>query len=344
VVIVGIIYWSTGVYIVHQAEAIVVERFGKFHKIMSSGINFVVPFVDRPKNFTWRMTGISASGHLEDTTTSSFRIDLRESVFNFMPQDVFTRDTVLVSVNALMFYRIVDVRKAVYEVDDLCQSLANTAQTQLKEVFGNMTFAQALLSQEQINTHLRIEFAKLFSAWGIEVERMELIDLRLAKRTISDSMKKQMLAERQRRGEFIRSEGKKAAMRLEAEGRKQVMVTMGQAEQEALRKRSEGGKTARIEVTTSEAYALNTLARSVAEDGLQCTDYMLAQRYMDLLKGLPESGKDLFVPYDLSSLRGVVSQLPKSFGTEQVQEVGRGNGSTVRQRKAAKPDAFSELN
>ena len=97
---------------------------------------------------------------------TGFRIDLRESMFNFMKQEVYTKDTVLLDVNALMFYRIVDIKKAIYEVDDPQAALSNTAQTQLKEVFGNMSFSEALRSQTEINEHLVKEFGKLFSGWG----------------------------------------------------------------------------------------------------------------------------------------------------------------------------------
>jgi len=116
-------------------------------------------------------------------------------------------------------------------------ALSNTAQTQLKEVFGNMTFSEALISQTKINDHLKTEFGKLFSAWGIKVERMELLDLS-PKANVSNSMKKQMVAERRRRGEFIKSEGNKAAMRLRAEGNKMVSVNIGIAKSEATRKQS----------------------------------------------------------------------------------------------------------
>ena len=151
---------------------------------------------------------------------------MREAVFNFLPQEVYTKDTVLLDVNALMYYRITDIKKAIYEVDNLEGALSNTAQTQLKEVFGNMNFSDALTSQTNINEHLKTEFGKLFGAWGIKVERMELLDLS-PKGDVSNAMKKQMVAERRRRGEFIRSEGNKTAMRLRAEGNKMVSVNMG---------------------------------------------------------------------------------------------------------------------
>lgn len=208
-----------------QAEGMVIERFGKFNKVLFSGWNWVIPFIDQPRTITWRKTQIGVDGRLEDETVTAKRIDLRESTFNFMKQEVYTRDTVLLDVNSLMFYRIFDIKKATYEVEDLQSALSNTAQTQLKEVFGRMTFTEALASQRAINEHLVSQFSKLFLGWGIHVERMELLDLMpkaVGAGSIGEAMKKQMIAERQRRGDFIISEGKKSAMKLLSEGSMKV--------------------------------------------------------------------------------------------------------------------------
>ena len=105
------------------------------------------------------------------------RIDLRENVFNFMRQEVYTKDTILLDVNSLMYYRISDVKAAIYEVEDLQGAIVNVAQTQLKEVFGQMTFSEAMQSQAQINKHMKKAFGPRFSGWGIKVERMELLDI-----------------------------------------------------------------------------------------------------------------------------------------------------------------------
>ena len=137
-----------------------------------------MPFIEQPRSFTWRKTYINVQGKVMDKTTTDFRIDLRESVFNFVRQQVYTKDTVLVDVNALMYYSIGDVRKAIYEVEDLQGAISNVAQTQLKDVFGGMTFTHALESQEVINSHMRRTFAKVFIKWGINVHRIELQDLR----------------------------------------------------------------------------------------------------------------------------------------------------------------------
>ena len=124
---------------------------------------------------------------MKDKSTSDYRVDLRECVFNFLPQEVYTKDTILLDVSSIMYYSIVDVKKAVYEVDDLQSAIVNVAQTQLKEVFGRMTFQECMTSQDQINEwmravlvtcrHMKQAFLPRFLGWGIRVERMELLDI-----------------------------------------------------------------------------------------------------------------------------------------------------------------------
>lgn len=303
------------VYIVRQSEGIVIERLGKFRKVLLPGINFCTPFLDQPRAFTWRKTFINANGNVVDRTTNDTRIDLRESVFNFLRQEVYTKDTILMDVNALMYYRIVDIRRAIYEVDDLQNAIQNVAQTQLKEVFGSLNFSDALMSQDKINEHCARLFGPTFSQWGVHVERMELLDM-TPKRNTGDAMKKQMLAERQRRGAFILAEGKKSAMRLTSEGTKIVKFNMGVAEQEATRKRSEGEAGAKIEMAQAEARALDCVAEAVTSEGGSQTEYMVAQRFMDMFRTMSQTIAErvIYLPYESTQLQGLISRLPSVYG------------------------------
>eukprot|EP00455_Lapot_gusevi_P025869 TRINITY_DN272_c0_g1_i3.p1 TRINITY_DN272_c0_g1~~TRINITY_DN272_c0_g1_i3.p1 ORF type:complete len:321 (-),score=142.62 TRINITY_DN272_c0_g1_i3:129-1091(-) len=300
---------------------------GKFKCVMKPGLNFITPIIDSPRNFTWRITQIDSSGRVVDETKTSYRIDLRESIFNFLRVQVYTKDAILLDVNSLMYYRIVDVRKAIYSVEDLQTALSNTAQTQLKEVFGNMLFSQALQSQSKINEHLKTEFDKLFVAWGIEVERMELLDLapNQNERVTAQAMKKQMIAERTRRGEFIRSEGRKAAMNLKAEGVRVVARTMGIAEQNATRKRSEGKATAAVTLARAERTALETVGAAIKSSGASQVEYMLAQKYLDFFKNMLRNveQRTVFFPYLTFAVSGLLSSLGSIFGPSAPMRVPR---------------------
>jgi len=323
------------VIVVRHSEAVVLERFSKIHRILESGINFILPGMDAGRQFSWTRVEVDESGNLTNRTIDEIHIDLRESIFNFQEQQVFTKDTVLVDVDAVMYYRIFDVKKAVYEIDDLQAALCNTAQTQLKEVFGNLTFTEALQSQTQINAHLHDAFGKIFSRWGVECIRMELRNLKPnASQQIAQSMKKQMVAERHRRGEFIRAEGEKTAMRLEAEGNKAQRMNLGIANQEAIRKRSEGEKDAKIEMAYAESRSLEMIGESLkAEPGNPSqADYMMSQRYLEtvgVMNASNSDGKTIYLPYDLGSMSGSVGTLPEAFGLRR-RDSGAPRGGTTR--------------
>ncbi|KAN0047792.1 hypothetical protein ACTA71_002178 [Dictyostelium dimigraforme] len=309
--LIWILYVS--IYVVQQSEGIVIERLGRFHRVLDSGINFVMPFIDQPRNFTWRKTYITTSGTITDEVKASTRIDLRESVFNFLKQEVYTKDTVLLDVHAIMFYKIFDIKKAIYEVEDLQGALSNTSQTQIKEVFGNMTFSQALESQTQINDHLGAEFSKLFSGWGVVVERMELLDLS-PKAVISEAMKKQMVAERKRRGDFIKSEGDKCAQLLLADGKKTELINLGIAEQESTRKISEGTAEATVELAQAESASLEYMQNVLHEEGGENAqiNYMISLKYLDTLEAR-KSIKVLHVPFKIDGIQSILDDFTSPY-------------------------------
>ncbi|ETV94142.1 hypothetical protein, variant [Aphanomyces invadans] len=317
VIAIALILLYNSIYVVQQAEGIVIERFGKVQKVLDSGIHFVVPFVDSPRSFMWKKVVAGLNGHLETRDASSYRIDLRESIFVFPAQEVYTRDTILLDVHSVMFYRIVDIKKAVYEVDDLNMAIANVAQTQLKEVFGNMTFTEALASQSTINAYIKKSFGERFAQWGLVVERMEVLDM-LPKQgtTIADAMKRQMIAERSRRADFIQAEGKKAAMRLLSEGTKLQKYNMGVAEQESTRKTSEGLAGAKVELARAERKSLELISAAFEADGASQTEYVISQRYMAMFLNMAQNvdKKSLFFPYETKGLSGLIGDLRGVYG------------------------------
>jgi regulator of protease activity HflC (stomatin/prohibitin superfamily) len=289
------------------------------------------------------------NGTIQDSLVNDFRVDLRESIFNFMPQDVYTRDTIMLSVNCVMYYSIKDVRKAIYEVEDLTAAVSNTAQTQLKEVFGGMTFQEALTSQESINTHMKRNFGATFDSWGLEVHRIELQDMR-PKQETRRAMVAQMVAERERRADFILAEGDKAAMRLRSEGDKMAKINIGVATQEATRKRSEGEAQAQVEIARAEKSALDAISEAITADGASQTEFMISQRYNELMRTICSEGSSdatrwIYLPYEASSISGIIGGLPKAYGRAAPRAGGNRAavpvGASARGRAA---DEFSDLN
>ena len=284
VVVVAVVAWIMYklIIIVHQAEGVVIERLGKFHKVLEPGIHCLT-CCDSPRSFLWTRTYINQQKNVVSDRVNIMRIEQRESLFNFPPWQVFTRDTVNLTVNMLMYYRIFSVKKAVYRVDDLHASISNVAQAEIKVIFGSMTFTEALTSQDEVNRLAKQTLNKDFHEWGVHCTRLEILNIS-PPQDITSRLRQQMLAERDRRAKFVIAEGHKAAVRLRSEGTKIVKFQMGVAEQEAKRKRSEGKATATVKLAQAESRALHTVQRALADDGCSQTDYKVSQRYLEMMR------------------------------------------------------------
>ena len=302
-----------------------IERFGRFNRILTPGLHCIIPIIDSPRHFSWIKTSLNLSGGMEDEMISGYRIDTRETVFNFSRQEVYTKDTILLDVNSIMYYKIVDVKKAIYEVDDLQSAIVNVAQTQLKEVFGSMTLQECMTSQDQINKcvlcvhvtirHMKEAFLPRFMTWGIKVERMELLDIK-PRDSVADSMKTQMIAERDRRSQFIEAEGKKTALRIQSEGTKVTKQNDGLAQQELSRKISEGEAQERIELARAESQSLELVKSALQSHSASQAQYLLAMRYLELLNtiGHVSQNKTIYLPYESDALCGSISTLNRIYG------------------------------
>ena len=292
-------------------------------RILEPGWNWVWPIIEGPRNFVWSKTHIDEFGHVKDVQMTLQKVDLRESVFNFKHQVVYTRDTVQVRANAVMYYSVVNVRQAIYEVEDLTSAVQNVSQTQLKEVFGTLSLVEALSSQTMINVHMQRNFSSTFQQWGLQVHRIELIDLTPDERSQTATyMKQQMKAERQRRAEFLEAEGLKSARRLRSEGVKMTKTILGVAEQESKRKVSEGQATATVEKSRAEKAALQAVATAMEEEGTDYVDFVLSQWYNDTLRSVVSKSfkRTVYMPYEASSISGLVGKLHHVFGRNRVPE------------------------
>jgi len=290
-------------YIVNQAEVVLIERFGRFQSLLTSGIHFVVPFIDRPRSVHWTFLRDQASsrGGMYRYILAVERIDLREAVYDFPKQNVITKDNVTMEINALLYYQITDPRRAVYEVSDLPQAIEKLTQTTLRNVIGSLDLDETLTSRDQVNTKLRIILDEATDKWGVKVNRVELqevnppMDIRIA-------MEKQMRAERDRR-----------ALILEAEGKKSAAILTAQGEMEAAIMIAEGAAQARLKQAQAEAEAINMLRK--ASPGSDPYQYLIALNYLKVLPEMMKSGegKTVVVPYETSALTGSLSMIKELF-------------------------------
>jgi regulator of protease activity HflC (stomatin/prohibitin superfamily) len=161
-----VVLLGKGIRIVKQSEAMLIERLGKYHRTLESGINIVIPVIDRPRQINWRYTETGFNGEIISVFKLQDRIDLRENVYDFPKQNVITRDNVVTEINALIYFQIIDPLKSVYEIGNLPNAIEKLTQTTLRNVVGEMDLDQCLSSRDTINATLRA----ILEACGDEVQ------------------------------------------------------------------------------------------------------------------------------------------------------------------------------
>jgi regulator of protease activity HflC (stomatin/prohibitin superfamily) len=264
------------VKIVPQQVSLIIERLGKFSRTLEGGLHFLVPFVDR----------VRAS------------VDLREQVVSFTPQPVITSDNLVVNIDTVIYYSVIDSKSAVYEIANFIQGIEQLTVTTLRNVIGSLDLEQTLTSRDQINAQLRGVLDEATGKWGIRVNRVELkaID---PPRSVQDSMEKQMRAERDRRATILTAEGIKQSAILTAEGEKQSQIL-----------RAEGSAQARILEAQGQSRAITQVFEAIHRG--KPDQKLLAYQYLQVLPQLArgDANKLWIIPSELTeALKGIGTAL-----------------------------------
>jgi len=296
-----IILLSKSVYLVQQAEVMIIERLGKYDRIIGPGLHIVVPFIEQPRKVVWTFMQSENNGKRYYNVTQILdRIDLRESVYDFPKQNVITKDNVTMEINALLYYQITDPKAAVYEINNMPEAIEKYTQTRLRDIIGSMDLDETLVSRNTINARLTEILDEATDKWGVKVNRVELQEV-TPPADIRGAMERQMRAERERRATILQSEGKKQSAILEAEGIREAQIL-----------EAEGQAQSRILVADAEAKTIAMLRESAHGDPLP---YLIAMQYV---KTLPEmvKGKDdklVVIPYEASSMIGSLATIKQLF-------------------------------
>jgi regulator of protease activity HflC (stomatin/prohibitin superfamily) len=313
-----VVLLAKGIRIVKQSEAMIVERLGKYHQTLESGINFIIPVIDRPRQINWRYTETGFNGEIISIFKLQDRIDLRENVYDFPKQNVITRDNVVTEINALIYFQIVDPLKSVYEIGNLPNAIEKLTQTTLRNVVGEMDLDECLSSRDTINSKLRTILDDATNKWGVKVNRVELQDIN-PPLAIRDAMEKQMRAERTRRATILEAEGEKGSQILTAEGQRESDIQRAEGQKQSAILEAEGQAQARIRVAEAEAEAIRLVSEAVKGYAGDPVQYLIAQKYLETLNQMTSGNdtKTVFLPYEatgvLSSLGGI-KELLKSQG------------------------------
>lgn len=292
-----------GIKIVQQSETVIIERLGKYHSTLSSGLNIIIPVIDKPRQIIWRYSSEGPMGNNIVQYVKENRIDLREAVYDFPKQNVITRDNIVTEINALIYFQIMEPERAVYEIANLPQAIEKLTQTSLRNVIGEMDLDDTLSSRDTINSKLQEILDDATNKWGVKVNRVELQDIN-PPMDIREAMEKQMRAERDKRATILEAEGFKQSQVLKAEGDRQADIN-----------RAEGEAIARVTVAKAEAEALSVVTEAIKNKSGDPANYLIAIKYLETLKDMT-SGQDnkvIYMPYEatgvLSSVGGIKDML-----------------------------------
>ncbi len=282
VVVVAFIIITAAVKTVPQGYEWTVERFGRYTRTLSPGLNLIVPFVDRVGR----------------------KVSMMETVLDVPSQEVITKDNAMVTADGVVFYQVVDAPAAAYEVRNLTLGISNLALTNLRTVIGAMDLDEVLSQRDIINEKLLTVVDLATNPWGVKVTRIEIKDLSPPP-DITESMARQMKAERERRAQILEAEGEKRAAILRAEGLKQSAILEAEGRREAAYRDAE----AREREAEAEARATEMVSAAIAKGDVNAVNYFVAQRYVDALQaiGTSDTSKLVVVPVESAGVIGSVA-------------------------------------
>ena len=280
------------VKIVHQAQAVVVERLGAYLTTWNTGLHFKLPIIDRVAR----------------------RIDLKEQVVDFPPQPVITEDNVTMQIDTVVYFQITDPKLFTYGIESPMAAIENLTATTLRNIIGDLELDQTLTSRDIINTKMRSILDEATDAWGIKVNRVELKNI-IPPAAIQESMEKQMKAERERRESILVAEGKKQSAILVAEGEKEATVLAAEANRLAKIKEAEG-----------EAEALLTVQKALA-DSIAMLNNAAPSEQVIKLKSLEAfsaaaDGKatKIIIPSEIQNLAGLATSFKEVITDPNTQK------------------------
>ncbi len=293
ILVIVVVLFVLGVRLVRPFEKGVVERLGKYRRTANPGFNWIIPFIDR-------MT----------------KVDMRENVVDVPPMEVITKDNVAVTVDAVVYYRATDAVKLIYNVTNFYLATTKLAQTNLRNVIGELTLDESLTSRELINTDMRDILYSATEEWGVSIVRVELqrID---PPADVSQAMHRQMKAERERRAVILEAEGERRAAIERAEGVKQSSILEAEGKATAIREVAGAEREQAILRSEGEAQAINNVFSAIHEG--EPTEDLLTLRYIDALKGIADgNATKIFMPLELEGLASAAGAVGELFNASKV--------------------------
>jgi len=292
-----VVYVALAVKIIQQYQQGLVERFGRYRKTLDPGLHLIVPFVEKIR-----------------------KIDMREQVVDVQPQEVITKDNVVVTVDAVVYYQATDPVKLSYNVANFIVAATKLAQTNLRNVIGDMDLDQALTSRETINTELREILDEATDVWGTRVVRVEIqrID---PPADVTQAMHRQMKAERDRRANVTEAEGEKRAAILTAEGVKQARILDAEGQATAIKEVADAEKYQKLTVAEGEGQAIERVFSAIHTG--DPTPDLIAIQYLQALQGIADGkATKIYLPMETTAILGSIGAIGEVFADSQNDPAG----------------------
>ena len=293
--IIVLVVLASGIKIIPQSKAMVVERLGAYHRTMQTGLHYVIPIFERVANY----------------------VSLKEKVSDFAPQPVITKDNVTMQIDTVVYLQITDSKLYTYGVENPVNAIENLTATTLRNIIGELELDETLTSRDVINAKMRVILDEATDPWGIKVNRVEVKNI-LPPRDIQEAMEKQMRAERERRESILRAEGEKKAAILIAEGEKESAILRADAKRETHIREAEGEATAILKIQEATAEGLKLLKNAGMDDAV-----LKYKSYEAMVKVANGKATKIIVPSELQNLATVGTTInemidrPKSKNNEK---------------------------
>lgn len=290
-----VLFGLTSIRMLQPNERGIVVRLGKYRRTVGSGITFLIPFLE-----------------------SIRKVDIREQVVDIEPQEVITKDNVVVTVDAIVYYEVTDPFKLYYSIANFRVAVTRLAQTSLRNMIGEMDLDQTLVSREVINKKLRQTLDDATEKWGVKVTRVEIkrID---PPADVMQAMHRQMKAERDKRAMILEAEGKKQAAILEAEGQREAAIKKAEGQAEAIRKVADAKKYERIAIAEGEGEAIIKVFSSIHQG--KPTKDLITLKYLEALSNIAQGqATKIFLPLEATGILSGLAGIKEIF-TEEGQKM-----------------------
>ena len=292
---------AKGLRTVRPFEQGLIENLGKYRTTVDPGLRFVVPFIQR-----------------------ILKVDMREQVVDVPPQEVITKDNVAVTVDAVIYYEPTDPVKLKYAVGNFIVAVTKLAQTNLRNVIGDLQLDDALVSRELINSKLRQILDDATDKWGTRVVRVEIQRIEPPP-DVTQAMHRQMKAERDRRAVVTEAEGDKRSAILKSEGVKESQILRAEGEAEAIKRVADADKYQKLTVAEGEGQAIERVFTAIHNGNP--TDDLIAIKYLEALQGIADGqATKIFLPLDTSGVLGAVAAMGEMF-RESTASASRSDGA-----------------